>query len=327
MQVVITGGTGFLGLCVARALVKQGRLAGPGGTQAIDDIVLFDAAVPGALPPGLDGRVRMVAGDIADRDRVFSLIERDDVALFHLASVVSAGAERDFDGAMRVNLKGGRNVFEALRARMGTPRVVFASSVAVYGGDDLPEVVGDGTREAPQTTYGMTKAIGELMVNDYTRKGFLDGRAARLPTVIVRPGPANKAASGFASALFREPLAGRDYALPVRPETRIMVIGARSAVAGLIKLMEAEGRSLGHDRAVALPNRAYRAAEMIEVLRRVAREKGIALGAVRTEPDPAVEAIVGSWPLRMDSARALALGLAADQGLERIVLDYLEDHA
>ena len=329
MKVVITGGAGFLGLGVARQLLKRGTLAGPGGKpETIDEMVLFDAAIPKKKPAGLDGRAKMLAGDIADRDQARALIDRDEIVVFHLASVVSAGAERDFDGALRVNLKGTRNVLEALRARQGArrPRLVFASSVAVYGGA-LAAAVSDATRETPATTYGMTKAIGELLVNDYARKGFVDGRSARLPTVIVRPGPANAAASGFASAVFREPLAGRDYALPVKPSTRIMVLGARNAVAGLIRLMEADAAALGHDRAVALPNRAYSVEQMIAALEKVAAEKRIRLGAIRPAPDAGVEAIVGSWPLAMDDARARALGLPADESLERIVRDYLEDAA
>lgn len=329
MKGVVTGGTGFLGLGVARKLLQRGTLAGPGGKpEDIDEMVLFDTAVPKKKPAGLDGRVEIIAGDIADRDQAGALIDRDEVAVFHLASVVSAGGERDFDGALRVNLKGTRNVLEALRARQGArrPRLLFASSVAVYGGA-LPAAVSDATRETPATTYGMTKAIGELLVNDYARKGFVDGRSARLPTVIVRSGAANAAASGFASAVFREPLAGRDYTLPVAPATRIMVLGARNAVAGLIRLMEADAGRLGHDRAVALPNRAYSVADMIAALEKVAAEKRIRLGAVRSEPDAGVEAIVGSWPLAMDDARARALGLPADESLERIVRDYLEDAA
>ena len=195
----------------------------------MDSLVLFDAQVPDALPDGLDGRVRMLAGDISDRDAVFSLIDRDDIRVFHLASVVSAEAEQDFDLAMRVNFDGGRNILDALRARQGAPRIVFASSLAVFGGDGVAEAVTDMTRLKPGTTYGMTKAVGELMINDYTRKGFIDGRAARLPTVIIRPGPPNKAASGFASGVFREPLAGRECVLPVAMDTRMMVIGARAA--------------------------------------------------------------------------------------------------
>ncbi len=315
MKVVITGGLGFLGLGIARKLIER---------EEIDSLVLFDAAVPDTLPDGLDGRVTMVAGDIADRERVFGLIDRDDVAVFHLASVVSAGAEQDFDLAIRVNLMGGLNVLEACRARKGAPRVVFASSLAVFGGE-LPETVTDMTRVVPGTTYGMTKAIGELMVNDYTRKGFIDGRAARLPTVIIRPGPPNQAASGFASAVFREPLAGVECVLPVGPETRMMVLGFRNAVQGLIGLMDADGDALGDDRVVSLPNTVHTVTGMIAALERVAAVRGIELGPVSHRPDPAIEAIVGSWPLAMEDSRARALGLPADDGLEAVIEDYIED--
>lgn len=325
MKVVITGGIGFLGLGIARELLKRGTIR-IGGEQQVQDIVLLDSATPARRPDGLDAWVRLVDGDIADPAVVARLIDRDEICVFHLASVVSAGGERDFDAALKVNVDGARNVLEALRARKGMPRprMVFASSVAVYGGE-LPEAVSDTTREAPATTYGMTKAIGELLVNDYSRKNFVDGRSARLPTVIVRPGPANAAASGFASAVFREPLAGHDYDLPVTPARRIMVIGARNAVAGLIGLMEAGADKLGADRAVALPNTAYSVAEMLDALDKVAAEKGITPGAVGSAPDAAIEAIVGSWPLAMDDARARSLKLPADESLEQIVRDYLED--
>ena len=332
MKIVITGGTGFLGLGIARKLLERqeaGKAPGfqgglTGKRQDVDSIVLFDVQVPGALPDGLDDRVTMVAGDIADRDTVFALIDRDDISVFHLASVVSAGGEQDFDLAMRVNLDGGRNVMEALRARDNRSRMMFASSLAVFGGD-FPETVTDMTRPVPETTYGMTKSVGELMINDYTRKGFLDGRAARLPTVIIRPGPPNLAASGFASGVFREPLAGQECVLPVSLETRIMVLGFRNAVRCLIGLMEADGGALGADRVVNLPNAAYPVKEMIEALERVASEKGIGLGPITSRPDPAIEAIISSWPLAMDDARARSLGLPGDESLERVIEDYIED--
>ena len=333
MKIVITGGLGFLGLGIARKLIErqevrkspelQGGLTGK--QQVVDSVVLFDAAVPDALPDGLDGRARMMVGDIADRDAVFGLIDRDDIRVFHLASVVSAGAEQDFDLAMRVNFDGGRNILDALRARQGAPRIVFASSLAVFGGDGVAEAVTDMTRLKPGTTYGMTKAIGELMINDYTRKGFIDGRAARLPTVIIRPGAPNAAASGFASGVFREPLSGQDYVLPVAMDTRMMVIGARSAIAGLTGLMDADGEGLGADRVVNLPNNAYAVTDMIAALERVAAENGITFGPVTPKPDPAIEAIVKSWPLAMEDSRARALGLPADESLDAIIREYIAD--
>ena len=316
MKIVITGGCGFLGVGIARKLMDR---------PEIDSLVLFDAHVPDALPNGLDDRVTMVEGDISDRVQVAAIIDRDDIGVFHLASVVSAGGEQDFDLAMRVNFDGGRHILEALRARKGTPRIVLASSLAVFGGPDMPEAVTEMTRVVPQTTYGMTKAIGELMINDYTRKGFIDGRAARLPTVIIRPGAPNAAASGFASGVFREPLSGQDYVLPVVMDTRMMVIGARSAIAGLTGLMDADGEGLGADRVVNLPNNAYAVTDMIAALERVAAENGITFGPVTPKPDPAIEAIVKFWPLAMEDSRARALGLPADESLEAIIREYIAD--
>ncbi|NQU59769.1 MAG: NAD-dependent epimerase/dehydratase family protein [Rhodospirillales bacterium] len=313
MKVVITGAAGFLGLGIAKILIER---------DEVESLVLFDAAIPNALP---DDRFEAVTGDIADREQVFALIDRDDIVVFHLASVVSAGGELDFDLAMRVNLDGGRNVLEALRARVGAPKVVFASSLAVFGGTDMPDAVTDMTRVVPQTTYGATKAITELLVNDYTRKGFIDGRTARLPTVIIRPGQPNAAASGFASGIFREPLAGKEHVLPVGLDTKMMVIGYRAAVAGLIGLLDADADDLGRDRVIGLPNNVYSVAEMIAALEAVAEARGIDLGPITPAPDPAVEAIVTSWPQAMDDTRARKLGLPGDESLNAIIEEYLED--
>ena len=325
MKVVITGGLGFLGRRLAQALVGRGALTGPSGAaEPVDEIVLFDHEVPERLPDGLSGPVAMVAGDIADRDTVFDLVDRDDVSVFHLASVVSAGGERDFDLAMRVNLDGGRHVFEALRARAGLPRMVFASSIAVFGGDGMPDRVGDATKQTPQTTYGVTKTICELLINDYSRKGFLDGRSARLPTVIIRPGKPNAAASGFASGVFREPLAGIDCVLPVGLDTVMPVLGYRSVVEGLIHLHELPAEALGTDRAVGLPALTVSVADMIASLRRVAGNRP--LGEISVEPDPFIERICAGWPQDTCFDRATELGLPREASLDEIVAAYIADY-
>lgn len=326
MKVVITGGAGFIGLTLARQLIARGALTGPSGrAEEIDSVVLFDVAVPPERPAGLDGRVRLVDGDIGDRDTVFRLIDRDDLSIFHLASVVSAGGERDFDGALRVNLDGSRNVFEAARARAGRPRVVFASSVAVFGGSAMPPVVDDTTKPTPQTTYGATKAIGELLVNDYSRKGFFDGRTARLPTIVIRPGRPNAAASSFCSGVFREPLHGQECRLPVGPDTRAALLGYRNAVEGLIRLHDVEADALGDDRAVNLPSTTHAVADMIAAVERVAAANGVALGPITAAPDPEIERIVRSWPTEVRADRARALGLPADPSLDRVVQDFIDD--
>jgi D-erythronate 2-dehydrogenase len=325
MKVLITGGTGFIGARLARRIIDKGTLAGQDGAQApVDEVVLFDVAAPDPLPMGLDGQVSVVTGDISDRATVDRLIDRDDISVFHLASVVSGGGEKDFDMAIRVNLTGGLNVFEALRARASCPRLVFASSIAVFGGSHMPDVVGDRAKQTPQTTYGMTKAACELLINDYTRKGFLDGRSARLPTVIIRPGKPNAAASSFASAVFREPLKGEDYVLPVEPETVMPVLGYRNIVEGILALHELPGDKLGDDRAVSLPSMDVTVTDMIEALKRVAHNRK--LGEITVEPDPFIEAIVKSWPAATDDKRAVALGLPKDKSVDDIVRHYIEDY-
>lgn len=325
MKVVITGGTGFIGARLARRIIEKGTLAGPDGTQTqVDEVVLFDVAAPDVLPLRLDGQVTLVTGDISDRATIDGLIDCDDISVFHLASVVSGGGEKDFDLAIRVNLTGGLNVMEALRARRSTPRLVFASSIAVFGGDHMPAVVGDHGKQTPQTTYGMTKACCELLINDYTRKGFLDGRSARLPTVIVRPGAPNAAASSFASGVFREPLKGEACVLPVKLDTVMPVLGYRNIVEGILTLHELASDKLGDDRAVSLPSMDVTVAEMVAALKRVAHNRK--LGEITVQPDPFIEAIVRSWPVATEDARALALGLPKDNSLDDIVRHYIEDY-
>ncbi len=324
MKVVITGGTGFIGRRLAAKILELGRLAGPKGEpQEIDSLVLFDHQPP-ALPLEDDARLSLVTGDIADRGLIGKLIDRDDISVFHLASVVSGGGEKDFDLAMRVNLDGGLAILEACRARRATPRLVFASSIAVFGGSAMPKSVGDTTKQTPQTTYGITKSICELLINDYSRKGYLDGRSARLPTVIIRPGKPNLAASSFVSGVFREPLAGIDFTLPVKPETVMPLLGYRAIVDGILRLHELPGEALGDDRAVSLPALNVSVAEMIEALHRVAGNRN--LGAITVEPDPFIEAICAGWPQASHFERATALGLPKEESLDEIVRYYIEDY-
>ena len=326
MKVVITGGTGFLGLRLARAILARGALIGASGAaEPVEEMILFDAVTPPERPDGLDGRVEIIAGDISDRDLVTRLIQGDSLSVFHFASVVSAGAEQDFDLALKVNLDGGLNVLEAARAQPGLPRVVFTSSLAVFGGSAMPDTVSDDTKITPMTTYGMTKVVNELLLNDYHRKGFLDGRGARLPTVIIRPGKPNKAASGFASGVFREPRSGVDYELPVSHETRMAVSGYRTIVDGVIALHEADSEAVGDDRSINLPSISLTVAEMIEGLKRVAGNRP--LGDIISAPDPAIQAICDGWPGREEAPRALVLGLPADGDLDSIIRAYIEDYA
>jgi len=193
----------------------------------------------------------------------------------------------------------------------------------VFGGKAMPKHVGDATKQVPQTTYGMTKAIGELLVNDYTRKGYIDGRSARLPTVIIRPGKPNKAASSFASGVFREPLNGVECVVPVGTDAVMPLAGYRTIVEGFVKLHEADGGKLGEDRAVSLPSLDVTVAEMIAALKRVASNRK--LGEIRVEKDPVIERIVAGWPIGTTFERALNLGLPKDPDLDSIVRAYIED--
>jgi len=223
-----------------------------------------------------------------------------------------------------VNLDGGRNVFEALRALEGSARLVVASSIAVFGGSAMPSIVGDNTKQMPQTTYGVTKAIYELLVNDYTRKGYFDGRSARLPTVIIRPGKPNAAASSFVSGVFREPLNGENFALPVPDNTPMPLLGYRSIVEGFITLHEMDGKDLGDDRALSFPSHTVTAGDMIEAVQRVSADRN--LGKITIEPDPFIVNICKTWPLDAEFARAKALGMPSDSGLDEIIRDYIEDY-
>lgn len=323
MRVVVTGGTGFIGRTLARQLLERGTLVGPsGGQEPIERIVLLDTVLPDALPAWLDDpRIEVVEGEVTDEALVRDLVAGPAVSVFHLASVVSGGAEQDFDLALRVNLDGGRVVLEACRAAPGRPRLVLASTFAAFGGE-LPRRVSDRTKLTPETTYGTTKVILELLVNDYTRKGFLDGRSARYPTVIVRPGKPNLAASSWVSAVVREPLAGRDFALPVPLETPTLAIGVRAAAAGTIHLHDLPGEALGHDRAVTFPGIEVTAGQLLDAARRAG-----ATGTVTVERDPFVERICAGWPTAMEPDRADALGLPRDASVDAIVRDYVADEA
>lgn len=326
MKVVITGGGGFLGNQLARKLIRRGSLCGISGkAETIDELVIFDKIMSQQTRDGLGEPVRFVEGDIANRDLIYSLIDRDDISVFHLASVVSGEGEQNFDLAMQVNLKGGRNVFEACRARNSLPRVVFASSIAVFGGSAMPSVVSDTTKPTPQTTYGVTKFMCELMVNDYSRKRFFNGRSARLPTIFIRTGQPNAAASSFASGVFREPLNGVPCELPVHREQKMPLLGYRNAVECFIRLHEVDSSQLSDDRAYTLPSTTYSLHEMIAALERVATKHEIALGPVNDKPDPVIQKIVATWPTATDSSRGLALGLPNDVSLDQVVEDYIAD--
>jgi len=310
MKILITGGAGFLGKrLVARLLARAD----------IDEIVLVDMAPAEGFA---DPRVRAVAGDIADSTLMASLVDARTAGVFHLAAVVSGQAEADFELGMRINLDASRLLLDLCRQRGHKPRVVFTSSVAVYGGD-LPDVVTDDLALRPASSYGTQKAIAELLLADYSRRGFVDGRVLRLPTVSVRPGLPNKAASSFASGIIREPLNGEDAVCPVAPETRLWLLSPRCAIDCLIRGFDLDADALGRQRAINLPGITVTAGEMVASLRRVAGEE--VASRVHWERDAAIERIVGTWPGAWNTARAETLGFKGDANFEQVVRAYIAD--
>ena len=326
MKIIITGGGGFLGSELATTLLNRGKLNGPSGDQEpIEEIVLIDARF---VMPQNDPRVQQIVGDISERNVIDEAIgSSQNISIFHLASMVSGECEEHYDDALRVNLDGGRNVFEAARAAAGRSRVVFASSIASFGGAAMPSPVSDTAKQTPQTTYGITKAICELLINDHTRKGHFDGRSARLPTVIIRPGKPNAAASGWASGMFREPLNGETCELPVRRDQPHPMTSFRTVVDSFVALHEAPEDRLGDDRAYGLPAHQVTPAMAGKALSELAEEKNLVLGQIEDAFDPRIQAIVDTWPTAVDGYRAVALGLPEPPPLKKIVEQYLEAFA
>lgn len=321
MNVVITGGAGFLGLRLARTLLQRGTLAEKLGIQqGIEQITLVDMV---AAPTLDNARVRVIVGDIADMAVLRSAIDRDTASVFHLAAVVSGQAEREFELGMRVNLDAARGLLDVCREAGGVPRVLFTSSVAVFGGD-LSAGVTDHTALNPRSSYGTEKAIAELLLSDYSRRGFVDGRVARLPTISVRPGKPNAAASSFASGIIREPLNGEAANCPVAGDTRMWLASPRAAIDNLIALHDLPDSAFGIERVVNLPGISVTVDQMVAALATVGGKDAVA--RITWQHDPAVERIVGSWPAAWDTTRAKALGLIADANFEAVVRAYVEDN-
>jgi len=320
MRVVITGGAGFLGSRLAHEILRRGSLTDArGNAREVRELVLVD--VVAAAAPG-DRRVRGVTGSLDDRAVVEAVITPDTDSVFHLAAVVSGQAEADFDVGMRVNVDATRNLLERCRTCASPPKLVFASSLAVFGGA-LPDPVPDDAPLMPQSSYGTQKAIGELLVSDMSRKGFIDGRSLRLPTIVVRPGKPNKAASSFASGILREPLAGADALCPVPGATRMWLSSPRAAIDNFIVAHDAPASAFAHTRSINVPGISTSVDAMLAALRRVA---GDAVAArVTFREDEAIGRIVKSWPVDFDTVFARKLGMRADADFESIVRQYVDD--
>jgi len=320
MKVLITGGAGFLGRRLAARLLQRGTLKNAElREEKIDQITLFDVV------PALgfdDPRIKVVTADVNDADALSKVLDEETTSVFHLAAIVSRQAEDDFDLGLSVNIDASRQLFEICRKVGHNPKLVFASSLAVYGGA-LPEVVQDDTVLQPKTSFGVQKAIIELLLSDYRRKGFIDGRVLRLPTIAVRPGKPNKAASSFTSSIIREPLNNVKAVCPVTQDMKLWLMSPRQAIDCLIHGHNLGAEAFGQRHVLNLPGVTVSVLEMIEVLGKIAGEPATRL--IRWEPDPAIQRIIQTWPTRWDMSRAHMLGFKGDQDFESIVRAFIKD--
>lgn len=321
MHVMITGAAGMLGRKLTDRLVADGAL----GEHAVERLTLTDVVAP-APPDGFGGAVELVADDLAGPGTAERLLEGRPDVVFHLAAVVSGQAEAELDLGYRVNLDATRALLDAVRAAHEAdgylPRLVFTSSIAVYGAP-LPNPIPEDFHHTPLTSYGTQKAVAELLLADWTRRGFCDGIGVRLPTVCIRPGRPNQAASGFFSSILREPLVGQEAVLPVPESVRHWHASPRSAVGFLVRAATLDTAEVGPRRTLSMPGLSATVGEQLEALRRVAGERAVRL--VRHEPDPAIMRIVETWAAALDATRAERLGFVAETSFDEIIRVHVED--
>jgi nucleoside-diphosphate-sugar epimerase len=320
MHILIIGAAGMVGRKLTDRLVASG-LDG----KAVEKLTLVDV-VPPTAPAGFKGKAEALTADLSQPGESEKLVAGRPDVIFHLAAIVSGEAEADFDKGYRINLDGTRYLFEAIRQEglrsPYKPRVVFTSSIAVFGAP-FADKIEDTFLSAPLTSYGTQKAIGELLLSDYSRKGFFDGIGIRLPTICIRPGKPNKAASGFFSNILREPLSGQEAVLPVAESVRHWHASPRAAVGFLLHAATLDLEKVGPRRNLSLPGLSATVGEQIEALRRVAGEKAVKL--IRREPDAVIQKIVAGWPSDFNPARAVALGFRAESSFDDIIRVHIED--
>ena len=312
MQIIITGGGGFLGQRLAKSLLKS--------SLSFDTLVLVDIVMPSN--PGNDSRVQCKQLDLSMEGAARDLVTPQTKIIFHLAAVVSSHAEKEFDIGWKVNLDITRQLLEAVRHTNPTIRFVFSSSLAVYGGD-LPPVVNDTTAVTPRSSYGTQKAMGELLVNDYSRKGFVDGVVLRLSTVCVRPGRPNLAASSFVSSIIREPLRGEEAVCPVSRDLAVVVSSPDTVIRNLIHAATLKTELLGW-RTINLPGITVTVQQMLDALERITNKA--TLDRVQFKPDENINRIVTSWPGAVDNTKALHLGFLADNSFDNFIRQHIDDN-
>ena len=319
MHILVIGAGGMLGGKLVERLARTGQVGG----QAITKITRHDVGLPPA-PPTSAFPIETSMGDVSQEEEAAQLISQKPDVIFHLAAVVSGEAEADFDKGYAINLDGTRHLLEAIRKLGGgyRPKFIFTSSIAVFGAP-FPEAIGDEFFTTPLTSYGTQKAICELLISDYSRRGFCDGVSLRMPTVCVRPGKPNKAASGFFSNIIREPLVGLEAILPVSEDVRHWHASPRTAVQMLIHAAKLDLQLVGTRRALAMPGVSCTVAEQIAALGRIGGEKCVKM--IKHVPDETIMKIVAGWPSRFETKRALALGFVAEQSFDEIIRVHIED--
>ena len=321
MRIVITGGAGFLGKLLAAKILERGALTDASGQlREVSELVLVDMAHAVGDPWLADKRVSEVIGDVADRNVLAQAMTANAASVFHLAAVVSGQAEADFDIGMRVNVDATRTLLELTRTLVKPPKFVFTSSIAVFGGA-LPAVLADDQALTPQGSYGAQKAMSELLVTDMSRKGMIDGRSLRLPTVTVRPGKPNKAASSFASGIIREPLAGVAAVCPAAPEAKMWVQSPPRVIENLLIGHEAPASTLVNTRSISVPGITVSVRDMVDSLRRIAGD--VVADLVTWQLDPTVDRLVSSWPQAFSAERGRSLGMTADTSFDDMVRAYM----
>jgi len=320
LHVLVLGAAGMVGRKLSERLLRDGRL----GNREISRMTLHDVVAP-TKPTDAAIPISIVTSDFADPGTAAPLVAHRPDVIFHLAAIVSGEAELDFDKGYRINLDGTRMLFDAIRLAGGgyKPRVVFTSSIAVFGAP-YPDAIGDEFFQTPLLSYGTQKAIDELLLADYSRRGFMDGIGIRLPTICIRPGLPNKAASGFFSNILREPLAGKEAVLPVSEDVRHWHASPRSAVGFLVHAATMDSAAAGARRNLTMPGLSATVGEQLAALKRVAGEK--VAGRIRREPDAFIMGIVDGWPRNFEAKRARQLGFTtAEKSFDDIIRNHIED--